>query len=84
MLEIKGLNSNDVQSKIEDTIQASISYSDNLASLGYETFKRNKNDEMYNIENVDNYFVGPNRSIYIIYAYGNKNFTTESDVVYIQ
>lgn len=84
MLEIKGTNSKDVQQKITDTIQTSINYSENLASLGYETFKRNKDDEMYKIENVDNYFLGPNRSIYIIYAYGNKNFTTESDIVYIQ
>ncbi len=83
MLEIKGLNSDSVQDQIKETIQASINYSENLTSLGYETFKRNINDEMYKIENSNNYFLGPNRSIYIIYAYGNENPTTESDIVYI-
>lgn len=84
MLKIKELDSDYVQEQINETIQASINYSENLISLGYETFKRNINDEMYKIENSNNYFLGPNRSIYIIYAYGNENPTTESDIVYIK
>ena len=46
-------------------------------------YKRNVEDDMYKIENSDNYFLGPQGEIYIIYAYGNMNFTSERDIVYV-
>lgn len=84
MLEIKKINKEDVKSKINAKVQDAINYSENLSSLGYEVYKRNMKDDMYKIENSNNYFLGPNGSIYIIYAYGNNNFTTECDVVYVK
>lgn len=84
MLEIKKINKEDVKSKIDAKVQDAINYSENLSSLGYEVYKRNMKDDMYKIENSNNYFLGPNGSIYIIYAYGNNNFTTECDVVYVK
>lgn len=84
MLEIKKINKEDVKSKIDAKVQEAINYSENLSSLGYEVYKRNMKDDMYKIENSNNYFLGPNGSIYIIYAYGNNNFTTECDVVYVK
>lgn len=84
MLEIKGRNSADVEREIRRTVQEAISQTDNLAALGYTVYERDINSSMYSIENSDNYFLGPNSTIYIIYAYGNSNFTTERDVVVIQ
>ncbi len=84
MLEIRGKNSGDVEREIKRTVQEAISQTDNLSALGYTVYERDINSSMYNIENSDNYFLGPNGTIYIIYAYGNSNFTTERDVVVIQ
>lgn len=84
MLDIKGISNDNVQSQIKKTIEDAINYSESLSSLGHESFKRNLKNDMYNVENSDNYFVGPNQSIYIIYAYGNTNFTSEKDIVYIK
>ena len=42
------------------------------------------NSSIYKVDNVDNYILGPNGVIYIIYAYGNSNYTTENDIIYIQ
>ena len=84
IMEIKNVSSETVQNKINETIQAAINYSENLASLGYESYKRNIKNDMYKVENSKEYFLGPNRSIYIIYAYGNNEVTTESDIVCIQ
>ena len=84
MLEIRGKNSGDVEREIKRTVQEAISQTDNLSALGYTVYERDINSSMYNIENSDNYFLGPNVTIYIIYAYGNSNFTTERDVVVIQ
>lgn len=84
MLEIKGINAVAVETEITNTIQKAINYSNNMASLGYPVYKRNIKDEMYKVENSNNYVMGPNGSIYIIYAYGNADFTSENDVVYIK
>lgn len=84
IIDLKNLNSNDIQSKITKTIEDAISSSDNLSSLGYTTYKRNIDNSMYKIENSTNYLLGPNNTLYIIYAYGNSNFTTDKDVVYIK
>lgn len=84
MLEIKGISKQTAETQIITTIEEAINYAQSLSSLGFESYKRNIKNEIYKIENSDNYFLGPNNSIYIIYAYGNTNFTTESDVVYIK
>lgn len=84
MLDIKGASIDNVQNAIKKTIEDAINYSESLSSLGHESFKRNPKNDMYNVENSDNYFLGPNQSIYIIYAYGNTNFTSEKDIVYIK
>ena len=78
MLEIKGIDKKNVENKIKLTVQEAINYSNNMSHLGYEV-----NNEIYLVENSNNYFLGPNGRIYIIYAYGNSNFTTESDVICI-
>ncbi len=83
MLEIKGKSVDAVQKDIKDRIQEYINYANNMSSLGYDTFKRNINDQMYNVDNSSNYLLGPNGKIYIIYAYGNSNYTSEHDVVVI-
>ena len=46
-------------------------------------YKRDLNNAMYLIDNVDNFFVGKDGKIYIIYAYGNSNFTSEIDIIEI-
>ncbi len=84
MLKVKGINESTVKAQINVKVQEAINYANNLSFLGYEVYKRNSKDEMYEIKNSNNYLLGPNSSIYIIYAYGNKTFTTEHDVVYIK
>lgn len=84
LLEIRTLNKDDVQSEIRKTIENSINYTNSLTDLGYGPYKRNINNEIYKVDNSNNYFFGPNSSIYIIYAYGNSEFTSEKDIVYIK
>lgn len=85
MLEIKGISIASAEDQIKKEVEEAISYTENLSSLGYNSsYKRNLNDEMYKIGNSDNYFLGPNGNLYVIYAYGNANFTTECDVVNVK
>ncbi len=84
MLELKSINKNDVKTEIKRVVQEGISRSENLIALGYNIYERDINSKMYEIENSNNYFLGPNGTIYIIYAYGNSNQTSENDIVIIK
>lgn len=82
MINQKQLNIDEVQNKIEQEIDAEYQRVETLRSLGYGVFERNPEDEMYKIENSEEFFV-KNGKIYIIYAYGNENITSEMDLVII-
>lgn len=84
LLEIKKINTNDVETQIKQTVEQAKKEADNLETMGYQVYKRDLKSDIYKAENVDNYFLGPNGSIYIIYAYGNTNFTTECDIIFIK
>lgn len=83
MINLKNLNVNDVQNKINQEIESEHQRVEDLRSLGYGIFERNPEDEMYKIENSQEFFVKDGK-IYIIYAYGNENITSEMDLVIVQ
>ena len=83
ILNIEGKSTKDVQTEIYNTIQEAIDNSQNLSALGYSTVNRDINDSMYLVENSNNYFLGPDGVIYIIYAYGNASYSSEKDIVVI-
>lgn len=83
MLKIKGINTTVAEKKIDEKIDEAMKISENMSSLGLDTYKRDKNNEMYKLENSNNYLLGPGGKIFLIYAYGNLGFTTEKDVVCI-
>ena len=82
MINLKQLNANDVQNKIDAEITSQHQRVEDLRSLGYGVFERNPENEMYKIENSQDFFV-KDGNIYIIYAYGNENMTSEMDLVIV-
>ena len=82
MINLKQLNPNDVQNKIDAEITSQHQRVEDLRSLGYGVFERNPENEMYKIENSQDFFV-KDGNIYIIYAYGNENMTSEMDLVIV-
>ena len=81
-LNIYDINKNDVQNKINKDIQEEQRKSEELIELGYNVFSRDIKSEIYNIENIKEYFIY-NNNIYIIFAYGNDKMTSEMDLVII-
>lgn len=84
MLEIKELNYSQVKNEITKVVQDGINNTQSLKALGYNIYERDINSDIYEIENSNNFFLGPNNTIYIIYAYGNMNYTSEKDIVVIR
>lgn len=81
-LDIYDINKNEVQNKINKDIQEAQKKSEDLIELGYNVFSRDIKSEIYNIENIKEYFIY-NNNIYIIFAYGNDQMTSEMDLVII-
>ena len=70
-----------VQSKINEEIQK---YNKNALAVAEEfgsTYTRNLESDMYNIENTKEYFITDSGKLYIIYPYGNDEYTNEVDIV---
>jgi len=81
LIEVKDLKQGDVQKKINKEIKAMAEQMEAISMEGYNIFKRNPEDEEYKIENTTVFFLGDKNVLYIIYAYGNKEFTSQRDLV---
>ena len=81
MLEFKEITKKDATQKIKEEIKAVGQRVDELAKLGYSVYTRDYTSDIYNINNVTEFFMGPDKALYIIYAYGNLNHTSEMDIV---
>lgn len=81
LLGQKNLIQSDVQKKIQETIEKAKEEAEVLVQSGYTVYNRELINEMYQLEKVSTYFLGPNGNLYIIFAYGNQNYTSEMDIV---
>lgn len=81
MLELKGISKNDASKKIKEEIKTVQENVDELRNLGYNIFPRDYTSDIYSINNVTEYFMGKDNALYIIYAYGNQQHTSEMDIV---
>ena len=81
ILEIKGLNEENVETKVIDKVKKEQAKVEELKKLGYNIFERDYTSEMYKVENTTEFFVGRDDFLYLIYAYGNDNYTSELDLV---
>ncbi len=82
VLKIYELDKNDVQNKIKNDIKTEEKKAQALIDLGYNVFTRNIDSDIYKIENSTEFFVH-NNNLYILYAYGNNDITSEMDLVII-
>lgn len=81
-ISLKSINEKDVENKIQSTIKEADDQTKAILSMGYSNiYTRDLNSDMYKIANSKTFFLGENGKLYIIYAYGNQNFTSEMDIV---
>ncbi len=81
IMEIKGLNTQNVENRIQDKIKKANEEANKLKNLGYNVYTRDIGNDMYKIDNTNIYFIGKDNHLYILYPYGNNNFTSETDVI---
>lgn len=87
VLESRQINLEEVNEKIEETIKEANKQAEALSNAlgdnGQSIYIRDLNNAMYVTDNVNYFFLGENGQIYILYPYGNANFTSEIDIIKI-
>ena len=81
MINVLGINKQDANAHIQEKILEANKEAEVLKLSGYNVFTRDVQSDMYEIDNTNNFFLDRNGTLYILYAYGNKNFTSELDIV---
>lgn len=81
LISQRNLVQSEVQNKIHKTVEKAKEEAEVLVQSGYTVYNRDLNNSIYQLANVENYFLGPNGDLYILFAYGNQNFTAEMDIV---
>lgn len=84
IIEDYGLTEDEVYEKINDVTAEAVQEENALTNSGYETYQRDLTSEIYQIENIHTFFLGPNGELYIIFAYGNNNYTSTMDIIKMQ
>lgn len=80
-LNMRNIDEDTANNKIQSEIKSIQEQVKALADLGYTIFDRNSNDDIYKVKNATEFFVGKDKYLYLIYAYGNYNNTSEMDLV---
>ena len=79
---VKMLNRDEVNNKITEVVAEANREAETLQSMGYsETYVRDLQSDIYSIDGARAYFLGPNKELYIVYPYGNNEFTSAMDIV---
>ncbi len=82
-MDINNLDKNTVQSQIINYIRDKSVNAETAVAQGYNIYVRNIRSDEYLIENIKTFFIGQDGKLYIVFAYGNTNFTETVDVVII-
>lgn len=82
VLAEKNISTSSANKKIETQVKDAKEQAETISgATGQAVYKRDLNNAMYLTDNVSNFFIGKNGQIYIVYAYGNNNMTSEIDII---
>lgn len=79
----RGVSKEEVIDKVNEEITKSIKEANKIQLTGFETYTRDINSDIYQIDNITTFFIGQDEKLYIVFAYGNTNFTSEMDIIEI-
>ncbi len=81
LIELKGTTNEIVQKSINDEIKTAYENAQIIASEYGQLYKRDLTNKMYKIESSNVYFLTDDGYVYIVYPYGNEDYTNEMDIV---
>lgn len=85
LLSLKGIEisvANDqIREEIREAQEVNQTLNEILIEQGYTVYQRDYTSDIYLVENTENYFLGQDGMLYLVYAYGNNDDTNEMDIV---
>lgn len=81
MIKYKGTEKEIVQEKIDDEIKTAHDNAVIIAEQFGNMYNRDLDNEMYKVENTENYFLTQDGYVYVVYSYGNNEYTNVVDVI---
>lgn len=83
-MELNNIDKNAVQSQIINYIRGKNENTDTALAQEYNLYVRDVRSEEYLIENIENYYIGQDGKLYIIFAYGNNTPTETVDIFIVR
>ena len=78
----KQLNKDEVNKKIKEVVTEADAEDQALQNMGYnQVYIRDLTSDIYTVDNANGYFLGPEGRLYIVYAYGNGEYTSKMDII---
>ena len=81
LLTIKNLSTRDVNNKIKQEVNEAQEQNIRLKEAGYDVKVRDTDSSYYKVENAQQFFIGQNGYLYIVYPYGNEEYTSQMDII---
>ena len=81
LVALKEVSTETVQNKITDEIKTAYNNAKIIAAEYGNLYERDLEGEMYKVENATTFFLTADGYVYVVYAYGNKDYTNEMDIV---
>ncbi len=81
LLEGKEITLENIQATINDDVKKAYNNAKIIAESYGTLYERDLQSEIYKLENTQNFFLTQDGYIYIVYAYGNNDYTNEMDII---
>lgn len=81
LVSLKNETVDSVQSKITDEIKTAYTNAKIIAAEYGNLYERDVEGDMYKVENATTFFLTDDGYVYVVYAYGNNDYTNEMDIV---
>lgn len=81
LIELKQTTVNKVQSTINSDIKQAYNNAKIIAVEYGTLYERDLSSDIYKVENTENFLLTQDGNVYIVYAYGNNDYTNEMDII---
>ena len=81
LITLKKDTTENVQSKITSEIKTAYTNAKIIAAEYGNLYERDVEGDMYKVENATTFFLTDDGYVYVVYAYGNTDYTNEMDIV---
>lgn len=81
LLTVKELTLEDIQNTINEDVKKAYNNAKIIAAEYGTLYERDLSSDMYKLENATTFFLTQDGYVYIVYAYGNNDYTNEMDII---